>query len=315
MRGIKILGLGKQLPSACVTNDQIAEKTDTSDEWIRTRSGIRTRYFCTGSETQIDLAAGAARKAVRDAGIDPSEIGMCIVATATPEYVTPSAAAMVQKRIGLAEDIPAFDLNAACTGFLYGLQCAYSMLYTNVLPRPYVLLIGAERLSGIIDPAERSTYVLFGDGAAAAVITASETKPFYCRLGVRGDDQILYSPAKEKEEAWLHMDGRAVFRFAVSCITEGIGLLEQESGVTADAVDYIVCHQANQRIIEHVQKRLKLPTEKFFMNLQRYGNTSAASIPLALTDMKEQGLLTDGKKLFLLGFGGGLTKGAAYLEW
>ena len=312
--GIEIIGLGKQLPAACVTNQQIAEKTDTSDEWIRTRSGIRTRYFCEGVETQTDLAAGAAANALADAGVRAEEIGMCIVATATPEYVTPATAAVVQSRLGLPEDIPAFDLNAACTGFIYGLQLSAAMLSSGTLRHPYVLLIGAERLSGVIDPAERSTYVLFGDGASAAVIRASDTKRFFCRLGVRGDAEVLYGPTKEKQEPYLHMNGRAVFRFATETILSGISMLEQESGVTAADVDYIVCHQANQRIIEHVQKRLKLPHEKFFMNLQKYGNTSAASIPLALADMKEAGLLRKGVRLFLLGFGGGLTTGAAYME-
>lgn len=314
-RGIEIVGLGKMLPAACVTNQQIAEQTDTSDEWIRSRSGICTRYFCKEGESQTDLAAGAAANALADAGVRAEEVGMCIVATATPEYVTPATAAVVQKRLGLPEDIPAFDLNAACTGFIYGLQLAAAMLHAGTLQHPYVLLIGAERLSGVIDPVERSTYVLFGDGAAAAVIRVSDTGRFLCRLGVRGDAEVLYGPTKEKAEPYLHMNGRAVFRFATETILSGIALLEAESGIAAGDVDYIVCHQANQRIIEHVQKKLKLPHEKFFMNLQKYGNTSAASIPLALADMKEAGLLKKGVRLFLLGFGGGLTKGAAYMEF
>lgn len=313
--GIEIIGLGKQLPAECVTNQQIAEQTDTSDEWIRTRSGIQTRYFCGDREMQTDLAAGAAAKALADAGIGPEEVGMCIVATATPEYITPATAAIVQKRLGLPEDIPAFDLNAACTGFIYGLQMTYAMLSAGTLRHPYVLLVGAERLSGLIDPAERSTYVLFGDGAAAAVIRQSEAKRFFCRLGVRGDGEVLYSPTKEKAEPYLHMNGRAVFRFATETITAGIALLEHETGINAEDISYIVCHQANRRIIEHVQRRLKLPQEKFFMNLQHYGNTSAASIPLALADMKDAGLLKTGTRLFLLGFGGGLTTGAAYMEF
>ena len=170
MQGLQLLGMGKQLPSTCVSNDMIAEHTDTSDEWIRTRSGIRTRYHCGKGETQTALAAGAGRRALADAGVKPEEIGLCIVATATPEYVTPASAALVQHELGLPEEIPAFDLNAACSGFIYGLQVAYSMLCAGVLAHPYVLLIGAERLSGVIAPEERSTYVLFGDGAGAAVL-------------------------------------------------------------------------------------------------------------------------------------------------
>lgn len=313
MEGLRIAGLGKQLPENCVTNEMIAERTDTSDEWIRSRSGIETRYFC-GEETHRSLSVGAAARAIADAGIDPKEIGLCIVATATPDMVTPSASAMLQKDLGLPEDIPAFDLNAACSGFIYGLQVAHSMMCAGAVQRPYALLVGAERLSGIIDPSYRSTYVLFGDGAGAAVLQRSEAHRFFCSLSVQGDDRALYAPMHGEPEAYLHMDGKEVFRFAVNSISDGIRYLEEVSGVPAQEADYIVCHQANKRIIEHVRRLRKLAPEQFYMNLQRYGNTSAASIPLALADMKEEGLLTEGKRIFLLGFGSGLTRGSAYME-
>ncbi|MBR2188411.1 MAG: beta-ketoacyl-ACP synthase 3 [Eubacterium sp.] len=318
MSGLQIAGLGRQLPARLVTNDEIAGMTDTDDAWIRSRSGIETRYFC-GEESLADLACSAAERAMKDAGVPPEEIGICIVATATGDFVTPSTAAILQRRLGFREDIPAFDLNAACTGFIYGLQVMDSMLRScreadcRSTDR-YGLLVGGERLSGIIDPAERSTFVLFGDGAGAAVVKLSEGHRFFSRLGVRGDTEMLFAPKADQPEPWLHMNGKGVFRFAAESIARGIELLEQDSKVAAEDVDYIVCHQANRRIIEHVRKQRNLPEEKFYMNLQRYGNTSAASIPLALADMKEEGLLTPGTRLFMIGFGAGLTRGAAYLE-
>lgn len=314
MRGLRIAGIGKQLPELCVTNEMIAEQTDTSDEWIRTRTGIRTRYFCT-QETQLELCVGAAKKAMEDAGVGPEEIGLCMVATLTADFVTPSAAALLQRELGLSSDIGAFDLNAACAGFVYGMQIAHSILNVAGTDRPYALLVGAERMSRIIDPKERGTYVLFGDGAAAAVLDLSKQHRFFSALGVQGDKDALYAPHGGNAEPWLHMDGKAVFRFAVASIEAGIKTLEVMSGIPASEVDYIVCHQANLRIIEHVQKKTGLRSAQFYMNLQRYGNTSAASIPLALSDMKDEGLLTEGTRVFLISFGSGLTKGSAYLEF
>lgn len=314
MQGIHIIGMGKALPARKVTNEELAQVTDTDDAWIRSRTGIRTRYFCQ-EETQTELCIRAAREALQRSGVRPDQIGLCVVATITADHHTPSAACLVQAALGLPGDIPAFDINAACSGFVYGLYVVSSLMGTADHSRPYALLIGAEKLSRIMNFQDRSTCVLFGDGAAAAIIQKSETHRFVCRLGAQGDQKALYAPGVNEPEPYIHMDGRAVFQFAVSALEKGIRLLEAETGMRAAEADEIVCHQANVRILAHVQKKLSLPAEKFFVNLDRYGNTSGASIPLALADLTESGRLAPGKKAFCIGFGGGLTWGAAYLEF
>lgn len=313
MQGIQIIGMGKALPSRLVKNEELENYVDTSDSWIRSRTGIETRYFSKG-ETAVSLAVRAGEKALEAAGISPEQIGLCLISTITPDYATPSDAALVQRSLHLPGDIPAFDINAACSGFVYGLNVASCMLGSDTLPRPYALLIGVEQLSRILNMKDRSTCVLFGDGAAAAVIRRSGEHRFFSRLASSGDAQALNSPGAARKEPYIHMDGKKIFRFAVKAIEEGIDRMESESGISAEEVDYIVCHQANKRIIDHVRKKRKLPEEKFFMNLMHYGNTSGASIPLALADMYEAGMLTAGKRLFCIGFGGGLTKACAYLE-
>ena len=314
MQGMQIIGMGKALPSRCVTNEDLAGIVETSDEWIVSRTGIRTRYFCE-AETLSDLAAEAGRQAMAHAGVKPEEIGLCVVATITADHHTPSAACMVQSRLGLPGDIPAFDINAACSGFLYGLQVVNAMLAAGAVRRPYVLLIGGEKLSRIMNMQDRSTCVLFGDGAAAAVIRPSETHRFFCRLGCEGNEAALYAPGVNYPEPYIHMDGRAVFQFAVRAMTNGIRMLTEETGVGIDEVDEFICHQANARILAHVQKKLSIPPEKIYMNMSRYGNTSGGSVPLAMTELMEMGHLVPGKRAFCLGFGGGLTWGAAYLEF
>lgn len=314
MQGIQITGMGKALPKRCVTNEELAGMVDTSDAWIYSRTGIRTRYYC-GEETLADLAAEAAKKAMASAGVQPDEIGICVVATITADHHTPSAACMVQAALGLHGDIPAFDINAACSGFLYGLNVVSSMLGAADLSRPYALLIGGEKLSRIMNFEDRSTCVLFGDGAAAAVIRKSQTHRFFCRLGASGDQSALNAPGVGYPEPYIHMDGRKVFQFAVGAIDRGISLLETETGIRAEDVDEIICHQANARIIDHVRKKRSLPDDLFFMNMDRYGNTSGASVPLVMAELMEKGRLSKGERAFCLGFGGGLTWGAAYLEF
>lgn len=314
MQGIQIIGMGKALPARRVENEAFTQMVETSDEWIKSRTGIQSRCFCE-EEKQMDLCVEAAGKALADAGVSPAEIGLCVVATITPDYHTPSSACMVQERLGLPEDIPAFDINAACSGFVYGLEVVSCMLGSDALPRPYALLIGAEKLSRIMNFQDRSTCVLFGDGAAAAVIRPSDAHRFFCRLGSQGDAPALNAPGVGYPEPYIHMDGRKVFQFAVHAMENGIRLLEKETGVLANEIDQFICHQANERIIRHVQKKLKLPQERFYMNLGRYGNTSGASVPLAMAELMENGSLKPGTKAYCLGFGGGLTWGAAYLEF
>ncbi|MDO4614717.1 MAG: beta-ketoacyl-ACP synthase III [Lachnospiraceae bacterium] len=306
--GVKLLGLGKALPKKRITNEDMSRLTDTSDEWIRTRTGICARRFTSGDECDTTLAADAALAAIADAGVKKEEIGLLITATTSPDHTVPSVSCLVQERIGLPRGIPAMDLNAACSGFIYGLETAAALM--RDIGIRYALVIGTEELSRLLDMEDRTTCVLFGDGAGAAVITLSEACSSFFHLGADGDGRAITARYGEK----LSMEGRRVFRFAVRIIPEELKLLEERSGVSVEEIDHIVCHQANERIIEHVRNELGLPYEKFFRNLSRYGNTSAASIPLALAEMKEQGLLKAGSRIFCVGFGAGLTWGSAYLE-
>ncbi len=308
MKGLKIVSTGSSHPENAVSNYKLSETVDTSDEWIATRTGIRQRYFSEG-ETNADLASDAAKQALERAGISADEIGVCIVATFTPDNATPSVACMVQQKLGLSKDTLCFDLNAACSGFIYALNVARGLLMQG--GKKYALVIGSEVISRVLDFADRSTCVLFGDGAGAAVVTLSEDSVYEFTGGADGNQEILNCPTS----GGLQMDGREVFKFAVGIIPECIDTLLDKSGLTLDDIDYVVCHQANERIISHVVKKLKAPSEKFFMNLQKYGNTSAASIPLALDEMSCEGLFKEGMKIICVGFGAGLTWGGILLEW
>ena len=312
MNGLRILGTGRCLPASVVTNDDMSLRVDTSDEWIASRTGIRERRFCR-EETGVQLAAVAARRAMEQAGITADQVGLCVVATFTPDYLTPSTACLVQQALGLPRDIPAFDLNAACSGFVYGLAVIRGML--SSLTRPYALLIGAEVLSRVLDFTDRSTCVLFGDGAGAAVLARDEGRLLAIRLGADGQREPLYCPGPGRGESLLRMDGRAVFRFAVEAVPRCIGELLADTGLTLDQVDAVVCHQANARIISHVIRQLKADPAKFYLNVHKYGNTSAASIPIALDEMAEEGRLRPGMKVLCVGFGAGYTWGGALLEW
>ncbi len=307
MKGLKIVSTGSCHPQNAVSNDKLSETVDTSDEWISTRTGIRQRYFSEG-ETNVDLASNAAKQALERAGISVEEIGACVVATFTPDNLTPSVACMVQNRLGLPKDAFCFDINAACSGFIYALNVAYGILMQG--GKKYALVIGSEVISRVLDFADRSTCVLFGDGAGAAVVTLSENSAYEFTCGADGNDAILNC----KTSGGLQMDGREVFKFAVGIIPECINTLLEKSQLALDDIDYVVCHQANERIISHVVKKMKAPSEKFFMNLQKYGNTSAASIPLALDEMASGGLLKEGMKIICVGFGSGLTWGGILLE-
>ncbi len=307
MKGLKIVSTGSCHPQNAVSNDKLSETVDTSDEWISTRTGIRQRYFSEG-ETNVDLASNAAKQALERAGISVEEIGACVVATFTPDNLTPSVACMVQNRLGLPKDAFCFDINAACSGFIYALNVARGILMQG--GKKYALVIGSEVISRVLDFADRSTCVLFGDGAGAAVVTLSENSAYEFTCGADGNDAILNC----KTSGGLQMDGREVFKFAVGIIPECINTLLEKSQLALDDIDYVVCHQANERIISHVVKKMKAPSEKFFMNLQKYGNTSAASIPLALDEMASGGLLKEGMKIICVGFGSGLTWGGILLE-
>ena len=303
MNGLKLLGTGYALPTRVLDNDAMTAYVDTSDEWITTRTGIRQRYFCGDGESTTTLAIEAARKALEDSGLDKSEIGCVIVATSSGEYVMPSTACLVHKALALREDIPVFDLGAACAGFLYAVDAARAMLLAH--GGRAALVIGAEQMSQLLDMADRNTCVLFGDAAGAAVFALDEDAEYAYVCGTRGDMAIQVGGPRRTLP--MTMEGQNVFRFAVSTIPSTVDELLEKTGKTLDEVDWVICHQANQRIIDASVRRLGVPAEKFYKNLDRYANTSAASIPLALAEMKESGKLKSGQRVILVGFGGGLT--------
>lgn len=308
--GIRIVATGRALPKKALSNDDLSRIVETNDEWIVTRTGIKTRYKCE-EESCLSLATEAAEKAIKKAGIRTGEIGGVIVATSTPDDALPSVACMVQKALGLREDILAFDLSAACTGFLYELGIARGLLYSTGVR--YLLVIGSEQLSRIVDYTDRGTCILFGDGAGAAILEAGD-KEYDQLFWARGQRELLYCPGVGREEQKISMKGTDVFKFAVSVLKQGIDEILDKNELTMDDVDCVICHQANERIIRHVQKKYPGHEDKFFMNLSKYGNTSAASIPIALDEVFDAGILKEGMRLLCVGFGAGMTWSSALLE-
>ena len=308
-----ILATGRCLPARVVTNEDLSRTVDTSDEWVFSRTGIHSRHFC-AEETGLDLALSAARQSMDRAGITAADIGVCLVATFTPDHASPSTACLLQRELGLEEDTLCFDLNAACAGFLYGLKTAHALLAGA--PRPYALVVGAEVISRVMDHTDRNTCVLFGDGAGAAVLRRDETRSWHTVFGSRGDPDSIRVQGPGPVPSAIHMDGKAVFRFAVEVVERSIRqLLEAEGLASVNDLDLVVCHQANARIIDHVSKKLKAQEGLFYKNMDRYGNTSAASIPIALDELVQSGRLRPGMRVLTVGFGGGLTWAGALLRW
>lgn len=312
MSAPKILSTARCLPARVVTNDELSQTVDTSDEWVYSRTGIHARRFCT-EETGLDLAQGAAKLALERAGLKPEDVGVCLVATFTPDYATPSVACLLQSQLGLPEDTICFDLNAACAGFLYGLKTAHALLPES--PRPYALVVGAEVISRVLDMTDRNTCVLFGDGAGAAVFCQDENASWHTVFGSRGDPESIWVQGPGPERSAVHMDGKNVFRFAVEVVEKAISQLLEAEGCDINDLDLVVCHQANARIIDHVSKKLKAREGLFYKNMHQYGNTSAASIPIALDELVQSGTLKAGMRILTVGFGGGLTWGGALLCW
>ena len=314
MNGIKLLSTGSALPRQAVTNDDMAKRVDTSDEWIATRTGIRSRYHCSGDETHIGLCLAAARQALERSGLRPEQIGVCLVATLSQDFLTPATACILQRDLGFPEDTVCFDLNAACSGFVYALHTAECLLAAS--QRKCGLIVGAEALSRITDFTDRSTCVLFGDGAGAALVEWRADYPsLHAVLGCRGNQEALYVPgANSTSPSYIHMDGKAVFRFAVEALPHCAKEVVEKAGLTLSDVDRFVFHQANQRIIDFSVKKLGVDPEKCTGNIARTGNTSAASVPLLLDELITSGVLTSGQKALCVGFGGGLTWAGALLE-
>lgn len=324
---MKIISTGSAVPQKVLTNDMLAEVMDTSDEWIYTRTGIRSRYISTG-ETAASMAIEASHKAIAAAGIEPADIGLVICATVTHEFSTPSLSCILQRDLGLREEILAFDVNAACSGFIYALGVAQSLMTTLVPQDKFALIVGSEHLTRVTDYDDRSTCVLFGDGAGAVVAAASDV-PFLFVSGARGDSNALSIGSAQPlptpfadADSWgevptleLKMDGQAVFKFAVEVMVKSIKKVLADAGKTAEQIAHFVCHQANKRIIDNAAQRLGVPIERFIMNIETHGNTSAASVPIALDELNESGRLKRGDDIVLAGFGGGLTYGAVCTQW
>jgi 3-oxoacyl-[acyl-carrier-protein] synthase-3 len=302
-----ITGLGTAVPEGILTNADLEARLDTTDEWIVERTGIRERRIAGPDEGTASLAIAAGAAAIKDAGLVPDQIDLLIVATATPEQALPATSSFVQDGLGL--HCGAFDVAAACSGFVYGLVAASSLIATGGLGA--VLVIGAETLSRIIDPADRGTVILFGDGAGAVVVQPSDadTGLLAWDLGCDGSAaRILEIP---RGEQFVQMDGKEVFRRAVRVVVESSRKTLDDAGVTAEQVDWFVPHQANRRIIDAATDRIGIRPDRVVINLDRYGNTSAASIPLAL----EEAPVKDGDLVLLSGFGAGMTWASALLRW
>ncbi|PIC62788.1 3-oxoacyl-ACP synthase [Sporosarcina sp. P13] len=304
-----LLGIGKYVPPTIVTNADLEKRIDTSDEWIRTRTGIQERRIADETIDTSDMAYEAAKDALEAADIQPDQLGLILVATVTPDYTFPSVATMVQERLG-AKNAAAMDISAACAGFIYGIVTAKQFVESGAYD--YVLVIGVEKLSKIVDWEDRNTAVLFGDGAGATVVgKVSEGRGILSfELGADGAGG-KHLCRKE----FIEMNGREVFKFAVRQMGETAVSVAEKAGLTKDDVDYLVPHQANIRIMEASRERLGLPIEKMSSTVHKYGNTSAASIPISLTDDLAEGLVKDDDIIVLVGFGGGLTWGGLCIKW
>jgi 3-oxoacyl-[acyl-carrier-protein] synthase-3 len=328
MTSVIIAGVGSYAPPRVLTNDDLAKIVDTSDEWIRTRSGIRERHIAADDQATSDLAIHAAQAALFDAKITAAEIDLLIVATCTPDYPVPATACVVQHKLGVLPHATCFDISAACTGFLYAMEIAYGQLLTGRYK--CALIIGAEKLSSIVDWKDRTTCVLFGDGAGAAVLKkVNETG-----VGIIGSDlgadgellELLYTPAGgsrcpaspltvEAGSHFLHMKGKEVFKNAIKVMETVAREMVEQHHLTFDQISLVIPHQANFRIIEALAGNLGVPLDRFYVNLDRYGNTSAASIPLALDEARRAGRIKPGDYTLLVAFGAGLTYGSTLIRW
>ncbi len=317
---ISITGLGCHVPERVVTNDELAQYVDTSDEWIRTRTGIRERRIAAESEALSDLALPAARGALEQAGVRGADVDLIIVATVTPDMAFPSTAALLADRLGAGE-AGAYDLSAGCTGFMYALAQAYGMLAAGLAQR--ALVVGGDVLSRILDWSDRSTLVLFGDGAGAVVLEAVGGGGGFLgfELGADGaGGASLWLPGSgsrlfDDPSRHVKMNGPEVFKFATRVLVQSAAAVLDRCGVGVEEVDVYVPHQANVRIIDYATKKLGIPSDRVVINVDRYGNTSSGSIPLALADAQADGRLRPGSLVLMTGMGAGLTWGSALLRW
>lgn len=317
----RISGTGSYLPKKKLTNDELAKMVDTTDEWIQKRVGIRERRIVADSgDTTNSMATEAAKAAMDMAGVTADDIDLIISGTVTPDYVFPSAACNVQRELGVKNECPAFDLSAACAGFIYGMSVADQYIKSGAAKT--ALVIGVESLSRLIDWNDRSTCVLFGDGAGAVVLQAAD-EPGIIHTNIHADGQfvpLLYArntlwQEEDSDETMLHMDGREVFKVAVSKLEEIVDQTLEQAGMKKSEIDWLIPHQANQRIIAATAKRLDLPMERVVLTIEEQGNTSAASVPLALDHAVRRGQVKRGEILMLEAFGGGFAWGSTLVKF
>jgi 3-oxoacyl-[acyl-carrier-protein] synthase III len=318
-RPISITGLGCYVPDRVLTNDELAQMVDTSDEWIVERTGIRERRIASPEQAMSDIALPAARAALEEAGLEGRELDLIVVATVTPDMAFPSTGAILGDLLD-APDAACYDLSAGCTGFMYALAQAYAMIAGGLASK--ALVVGGDVLSKILDWEDRSTLILFGDGAGAVVLERVEDGGFLgFELGAEGAGGVhLWLPgsgsrAFEEPEKYVKMNGREVFKFATRVLVSSAEKLLTECGRSVDEVDVYVPHQANVRIMDHAARKLGIPEEKMVVNVDRYGNTSSGSIPLALADARADGRLGDGALVLMTGMGAGLTWGSSLIKW
>lgn len=314
----KIIGTGMYVPSKTVTNDDLANIVETNDEWITKRVGIKERRV---SETEFtsDLGAKAAQAALEQCGCKAEDIDLILAATVSGETVSPSMACMIQNKLGAT--CPVLEINAACSAFLFLLETAAA--YFALRNYNKILVVGCERMSGIIDWTDRSTCVIFGDGAGAAVLERGSGY-LDAVINVKGGDDVIKIPhaigcspffKTEQDTPYIHMQGQETFQYAVTSLCDDVTTLLERNGLTMDDIAYVVPHQANKRIVDFARKRLRMPEEKMFCNIEKYGNTSSASIPIALDELSKSGKLKRGDKIILCAFGGGLADAACLIEW
>ena len=318
-RRIGITGLGVHVPERVITNAELATMVDTSDEWIVERTGIRERRFAAPEEALTDIALPAAREALAKAGVEAADIDLLVCATVTPDMMFPTSSALLADTLG-ATDAAAYDLLAGCTGFMYAVVQAYGMLASGLSRR--ALVVGGDVLSKILDQGDRSTLVLFGDGAGAVVMEPVDRGGFLgFELGADGGGgENLWLPGSgsrhfDEPDSFVKMNGREVFKFATRVLVSSAEKVLAECGRTIDEIDVYVPHQANKRIIDYAAGKLGIPEEKVVVNVDRFGNTSSGSIPLALADARSDGRLKEGELVLMTGMGAGLTWGSALMEW
>jgi 3-oxoacyl-[acyl-carrier-protein] synthase-3 len=318
---VSITGLGAYDPPTVIENDELKKLVDTSDEWISTRTGIKRRHVSTG-ETVLDMAEKAARQAIETSGVDPSQIGPVVVSSSSPDSFFPMAASMLRSRLGLPNG-PSFDLSGACTGLIYAVSAAAGMMET--MGFGHALVVGSELLTRLLDWSDRSTCVLLGDGAGAYVLSRGGNGIKSLYLNSRSDpgDCLVMNtlPARnpwtpeQSFDGRFRMNGQEVFRFAVEALPDAIREATERAGKKVEDLDWLVPHQANLRIIQSAAKRFDIPAEKIYINIDNHGNTGSASIPIALNEMREKGLLKPGQNIVMAAFGGGFTWGSAWVEW